>query len=82
MGVVISDIPLIRKEIFMYQQICDNDGYLRARLMELTAQLSDLRRETGINNVSIKIQGNKSVYKVNDALVLEITSNADTEFVI
>lgn len=66
----------------MYQQICDNDGYLRARLMELTAQLSDLRLETGINNVSIKIQGNKSVSKVNDALVLEITSNADTEFVI
>ena len=66
----------------MYQQICGNDGYLRARLMEIAAQLSDLRRETGINNVSIKIQGNKSVSKVNDALVLEITSNADTEFVI
>ena len=44
----------------MYQQICNNDGYLRARLMEIAAQLSDLRRETGINNVSIKIQGNKS----------------------
>lgn len=29
MDVVISDIPLIRKEIFMYQQICNNDGYLR-----------------------------------------------------
>lgn len=82
MGVVISDIHLVRKEIFMYQQTCNNDGYLRARLMEIAAQLSDLRRETGINNVSIKIQGNKSVSKVNDALVLEITSNADTEFVI
>lgn len=55
MGVVISDIPIIRKEIFMYQQICDNDGYLRVRLMEITAQLSDLRRETGINNVSKEI---------------------------
>ena len=61
MGVVISDIPLIRKEILMYQQICNNDGYLRARLMEIAAQLSDLCRETGINNVSIKIQGNKSL---------------------
>jgi len=65
----------------MYQQICNNDGYLRARLMEIAAQLSDLCRETGINNVSIKIQGNKSVSKVNDALVLKITSKADTELV-
>lgn len=64
------------------QQICSYDGYLRARLMEITAQLSDICRKTGINNISIEIQGNKAVSKVDNALVLEITSNTDTKLVV